>query len=62
MLVIRLFAVLALIAIGGSLMAWILTGNPRYRMWAWNAFRAGLVVLFVFLALLALERIFVPFA
>ncbi|NMF87485.1 hypothetical protein [Aromatoleum petrolei] len=62
MLVIRLFAILAVIGIGGSLVAWLLTGNPRYRLWAWNCFRAGIVVLFVFLALFALERVFVPFA
>lgn len=62
MLLIRLFAVLALIGIGGSLVAWILTGNPKYRLWAWKCFRAGLVVLLVFLALFALERVFVPFA
>lgn len=62
MLVIRLFGVLALIGIGGSLIAWMLTGNPRYRLWAWNCFRAGLVVVFVFLALLALERVFLPLA
>jgi len=62
MLVIRLVAMLAVIGIGGSLVAWMLTGNPKYRRWAWNCFRAGLVVLFVFLALFALERVFVPFA
>lgn len=62
MLVIRMFAILALIGVGGSLVAWMLTGNPRYRRWAWNFFRAGLVIVFVFLALFALERVFVPFA
>jgi len=62
MLVIRLFGVLALIGIGGSLIAWMLTGNPRYRLWAWNFFRGGLIVVFVFLALLALERVFMPVA
>lgn len=62
MVLIRLFAILALIGTGGSLVAWMLTGNPKYRIWAWNCFRAGIVVLFVFLALFALERVFVPFA
>jgi len=61
MLVIRMFAILALIGVGGSLVAWMLTGNPRYRRWAWNFFRSGLVIVFVFLALFALERVFVPF-
>lgn len=62
MLVIRLFGVLALIGIGASLIAWMLTGNPRYRRWAWNFFRVAIVVVFVFLALLALERVFLPLA
>ncbi|AKU13672.1 hypothetical protein AzCIB_3779 [Azoarcus sp. CIB] len=61
MLVVRLFAILAVIGIGASLVAWMLTGNPKYRLWAWNCFRSGIVVLFVFLALFALERVFVPF-
>lgn len=62
MLVIRLFAVLALLGIGGSLVAWLLTGNPRYRLLAWTFFRVAVVVLLVFLALFALERVFLPFA
>lgn len=61
MLVIRLLLVLAVIAIGASLVAWLLTGNVRYRDWAWRSFRAALVVVLVFLALIALERVFVPF-
>lgn len=61
MLVIRLLLVLSAIGVGASLVAWLLTGNPRYRGWAWKAFRAALVVVLVFLALLALERVFVPF-
>ena len=61
MLVIRLLLVLAVIAIGVSLVAWLLTGNLRYRGWAWQAFRATLVIVLVFLALFALERVFVPF-
>ena len=62
MLALRLFAVLAAIGIGASLIAWMLTGNPRYRRWAWNFFRAALIAAFVFLALFALERVFLPLA
>lgn len=61
MLVIRFLLVLSVIAIGASLVAWLLTGNVRYRVWAWQAFRASLVIVLVFLALIALERVFVPF-
>jgi hypothetical protein len=62
MLIIRLFGMLALIGIGGSLVLWMLTGNSRYRGWAVKSFRAMLVIIVVFLMLLALERIFVPLA
>lgn len=60
MLIIRLFAVLALIGMAGSVLAWILTGDLRYRRLAWTFFRAAIVVLFVFLALFALERALLP--
>ncbi|NMG33407.1 hypothetical protein GRF61_02970 [Azoarcus sp. TTM-91] len=60
MLILRLCAVLVALGIGGSLLLWLFTGNPRYRRWAWNMFRAGVVVLFVFLALFALERVLAP--
>lgn len=61
MLVIRIFMVLAAIGIGGSVIAWMFTGNARYRTWAWKFFRAAVVVIFIYLALFALERVFVPF-
>lgn len=60
MLILRLFVLLAVLGIGGSIILWMLTGDPRYRAWAWKAFRIALVVLFVFLALFALERVLVP--
>lgn len=60
MLILRLFVLLAVLGIGGSIILWMLTGDPRYRAWAWKAFRVALVVLFVFLALFALERVLVP--
>jgi heme O synthase-like polyprenyltransferase len=60
MLIMRLLVLLAVLGIGGSLLLWLLTGNPRYRLWAWKAFRIALVVLFVFFALFVLERVLVP--
>lgn len=60
MLIVRLFAVLALIGIGGAVLAWIFTGDLRYRRLAWMFTRAAVVVLFVFLALFALERVLLP--
>ncbi|MBS0543817.1 MAG: hypothetical protein JSR40_08795 [Proteobacteria bacterium] len=60
MLIMRVLILLALLGIGGSLLLWMLTGNPRYRAWAWKSFRAALVVIFLLLALFALERVLVP--
>lgn len=56
MLIMRVLLLLAVLAIGGSVILWSLTGNPRYKTWAWKAFRVTVVVLFVFLALFAIER------
>ena len=60
MFVIRLAAVLALVSIGGALVLYLLTGNPRYKTWAWRFTRIGLAVLLVFVALLFIERLLAP--
>ncbi len=60
MLIMRVILLLAVLGIGGSLLLWLLTGNPRYRAWALKAGRIALIVLFVLLALFALERVLVP--
>ncbi|MDX9717373.1 hypothetical protein ACNKW1_08815 [Thauera sp. WH-2] len=60
MLIMRLLLLLAVLAIGGSVILWQLTGNPRYKAWAWKAFRAAVVLIFVFLSLFAIERILAP--
>lgn len=60
MLIVRLFALLALIGVGGSLIAWMLTGNARFREWAWRFFQAGVAILLVFLVLFAIERVITP--
>lgn len=62
MLIMRVLVLLAVLCIGGSVLLWLLTGNPRYRAWAWKSFRVTLVVLFVLLALFVLERVLVPVA
>jgi len=53
----RLVAILLSLGIAVSLIQWMLTGQPHYRTRAWNIFRVGLVVIFVILALFALERL-----
>ncbi|MBT0962485.1 hypothetical protein [Denitromonas iodatirespirans] len=60
MFVIRLASAIALILVGGSLVLYLLSGNVRYRHWAWVFTRVGLVVLLVFIALLLVERLLAP--
>lgn len=60
MLILRIVGVLLALGVGGSLLLWLLTGNRRYRAWAWKIFRAALVVLFVILSLFAIERVLAP--
>lgn len=60
MFVIRLAAVLALVSIGGALVLYLLSGDPRYKTWAWRFTRVGIVVLVVFIALLFIERLLGP--
>lgn len=57
MLIARLVALATLLATGGSLIAWILTGNPRYRRSAWLLARIGIAVLLLILGLFVLERL-----
>ncbi|MDY0011800.1 MAG: hypothetical protein RBS40_02780 [Rhodocyclaceae bacterium] len=61
MLIIRLLVVLAAILMAGSLVVYLITGQVRFRRFTWQVAKALLVILLVFLSLLALERVFVPF-
>lgn len=56
MLIVRVLVVLALLSIGGSLIAWMLTSDRRFLRWALRAFQITLVLVFGFLALLFIER------
>lgn len=60
MLIMRLMLLFSVLGIGGSILLWMLTGNPRYKALAWKIFRIALVVLFAILALFAIERVLVP--
>lgn len=62
MLIMRILLLFAVLAIGGSVILWSLTGDPRYKAWAWKAFRVTVLMLFVFLALFAIERVLAPIA
>ena len=53
----RLLAVLTLIAVGGGVAAYLLTQNPKYIQFSWRVFRYSLIVALLFFALLILERV-----
>ena len=59
MLVLRIVALLAAIAIGVSVLSWALTGNQKYLRFAWRVFQAALIGTVLFLALLFFERLVV---
>jgi drug/metabolite transporter superfamily protein YnfA len=56
MLIVRIVALAALLAIGGSLLAWMLTGDPKYRQLAWNLFIGALLVILAVLLTFVFER------
>lgn len=60
MFVIRLVALAALLAIGGAVLAWLLTGNPRYKRMAWNMTVGALVLLLAVMMVFVAERLFGP--
>lgn len=62
MLIMRLLLLLAVLGVGGSVILWLLTGNPRYRAWAWKIFRVAVVVVLAVMALFVIERVLVPLA
>ncbi|MDD3675505.1 hypothetical protein [Thauera propionica] len=60
MLVMRLLLLFAVLGVGGAVILWLLTGNARFKLWAWKLFRVALVVLFAVFALFAIERVLAP--
>ncbi|MBS1191488.1 MAG: hypothetical protein H6R10_3280 [Rhodocyclaceae bacterium] len=57
MYVLRLLAVILVIAIGGGLLLAAVTGDKRYLAFSWRLFRYGIVFALVVFALLVLERV-----
>lgn len=60
MLVLRVAVVLAMLVIAGAVAAYLVTGQVRFRAFAWKVFKVLVAILLVFLGLMALERVFVP--
>lgn len=54
----RLLFALLVIALVICLLAWLVTGQQRYRIWAMRLGKCALGVILAFLLLLAVSRIF----
>lgn len=59
MLVLRIVALLAVIAVGVSVLAWVFSGNRKYLRLAWRVFQVVLAGILLFLVLLFFERLMV---
>ena len=60
MLVLRIVGVLAVIAIGASVLAFVFTGDRRHLAFAWRVAKYAIVVALITLSLFFLERIIAP--
>ena len=58
MLVLRIVGFLLLIAIGGSLVTYLLTRNRRYLTFAWQILKYGMLMASIVLAFMLFERLF----
>jgi hypothetical protein len=62
MWLLRLLAVLTLIAVVVGVASYLLTRNPKYLRFAWRLFRYALIVALLVFSLLIIERVAViPF-
>ena len=57
MIVLRIVGFLLLIAIGASLVMYLLTRNRRYVTFAWQVLKYGMVMAIIVLAFMLLERV-----
>jgi len=57
MWLLRLLAVVLVVAIGAGLLLYVLTGQRRYIDLAWRLFRYGIVFALIVFALMAIERV-----
>lgn len=56
--VLRVAVVVVAIVLGAAVLAWLLTGDPRWRRIAWQVFKYSVFVLLGILALFAGEALF----
>jgi hypothetical protein len=57
-LVLRIVGFLLLIAMGGSLVTYLLTRNRRYLTFAWQILKYGMLMASIVLAFMLFERLF----
>ncbi len=57
MLILRLLAVVVVIAVIGGIVAYLFTGESRFIRFAWRVFRYALIVALLIFALMVLERV-----
>jgi len=57
MLVLRIFGAFLVITVGVSVAVYLVTKDRRWLRFSWQILKFGLIIILIFLALLALERL-----
>ena len=55
--VLRVAIIVVALVLGASVLAWLLTGDPRWRRFAWRVFKYSVFVLLAILLLFAGEAL-----
>lgn len=59
MLILRIIAILSVIAIAGGFLAFVMTGQRRYLAFSWNLLKYSVIVALILFALMGAERLLV---
>lgn len=57
MWLLRLLAVILMLAIGAGLLIYVISGNRKYLSFSWRLFRYGIVFSLIVFALMIIERV-----
>jgi uncharacterized membrane protein len=57
MLILRVLGALLVITVGASAAVYLVTKDRRWLRFSWQILKVGLIIILIFLALLALERL-----
>jgi hypothetical protein len=57
MLILRILGALLVITVGASAAVYLVTKDRRWLRFCWQILKLGLIIILIFLALLALERL-----